>query len=299
VTTWPGLPRLTWKLSDIDDTDLTLRSEWPGTVDTLWRDDDAHGAGVRVCVLDSGVEADHPGVGPLAGSFAVETGPDGEPRVVADSGGDTCGHGTACAGLVRRLAPACELVSVRVLGGNFSGSGDALLAGLRWAVREGFDVINMSLSTTRKSFADGLRQLADEAYFGGALLVAAAHNSPVESYPWRFSSVISVGSHGEPDPFHLLYNPTPPVEFFASGVEVPAPWLGGGTRRCTGNSFATPHVAGLCARILGRHPNLTPFQVKSLLYLASANVDGAAADGPPPSRRPRPHTPQPERQSTR
>jgi subtilisin family serine protease len=158
---------------------------------------------------------------------------------------------------------------------------------------------------TRKSFADGLRELGDEAYFGRSLLVAAAHNSPVESYPWRFSSVISVGSHGEPDPFHLLYNPTPPVEFFARGIEVPAPWLGGGTRRCTGNSFATPHVAGVCARILGRHPNLTPFQVKSLLYQASANVTGPAA-GRRPEAAPRtalhaePHTaPHAERNGTR
>ena len=51
---------------------------------------------------------------------------------------------------------------------------------------------------------------------------------PVESYPWRFSSVISVGSHEEPDPLVFYANPEPPVEFFARGVDVDVAWLGGG-----------------------------------------------------------------------
>ncbi|MEE4546727.1 S8 family serine peptidase [Streptomyces sp. V4-01] len=280
MTAFPDAPRLTWKLSDLSETDLTVRTAWSGGVDRLWRTGTARGAGVRVCVLDSGVEPDHPEVGPLDGAFAVDTGPGGEPRIVKDVLGDTCGHGTACAGIIRQLAPDCELVSVRVLGGDFSGTGDALLAGLRWAVRERFDVINISLSTTRQAFAQGLRQLADEAYFGGTLLVAAAHNSRVESFPWRFSSVISVGSHGEADPLHLLYNPTPPVEFFARGIDVPAPWLGGTNRRCTGNSFATPHVAGLCALLHSSHRGLTPFQVKSLLHLGAANVSATPDSAP-------------------
>jgi subtilisin len=99
---------------------------------------------------------------------------------------------------------------------------------------------------------------------------------PVESFPWRFSSVISVGSHEEADPFTYYYNPAPPVEFFARGLEVDVPWLGGGTLRCTGNSFATPHVSGLCTLILSKHPELTPFQLKSVLYLVASNVAGEA-----------------------
>ena len=57
-----------------------------------------------------------------------------------DTEGDLCGHGTACAGIVRSLAPDCEIISVRVLGAGFTGSGGVLLAGLRWAVEQGFDV---------------------------------------------------------------------------------------------------------------------------------------------------------------
>ena len=197
---------------------------------------------------------------------------EGETHIAEDGEGDLCGHGTACAGIVRALAPDCSLYSVRVLGAGFKGSGHILLGGLRWAVDQGFDVINMSLSTTKRQFAALLHELADSAYFRRTLLVASAHNMPVESYPWRFSSVISVGSHEEPDPLTFFYNPNPPVEFFARGVGVEIAWLGGGTIRSSGNSFATPHMAGICALILAKHPELTPFQLKSVLYLTANNV---------------------------
>jgi subtilisin len=138
-------------------------------------------------------------------------------------------------------------------------------------------VVNMSLSTTKSQFAGMLHELADTAYFRRSVLVASAHNMPVESYPWRFSSVISVGSHGEPDPLAFYYNPEPPVEFFARGVNVEVAWLQGGRIRCTGNSFATPHLSGVCALILSKHPELTPFQLKSVLYLTAGNVEGGGA----------------------
>jgi subtilisin family serine protease len=72
----------------------------------------------------------------------------------------------------------------------------------------------------------------------------------------------------------FFYNPSPPVEFFGRGVGVEIAWLGGGTIRSSGNSFATPHIAGICALILGKHPELTPFQLKNVLYLTANNVGG-------------------------
>ncbi|MFJ9631687.1 S8 family peptidase [Streptomyces sp. NPDC101175] len=231
----------------------------------------ATGHGVRVCVVDSGIEGGHPRVGRVDSSWVVVKDEDG-PRVEETEPGDPCGHGTACASIVRKIAPDCELHSVRVLGERFSGTGDILLEGLRWAVRQGFDLINMSLSTTRPRFAEDLHALTDEAYFNGTVIVAAAHNSPVESFPWRFASVISVGSHGEDDPGLHLYNPRPPVEFFAPGQNIEVGWLGGTTIRTTGNSFATPHITGLCARVLSASPRMTPFQLKSALYASAANV---------------------------
>jgi len=90
-----------------------------------------------------------------------------------------------------------------------------------------------------------------------------------------FASVLSVGSHDRTEPLDFFYNPQPPVEFFARGVDIDVAWLEGATLRCTGNSFATPHMSGICALVLGAHPELTPFQLKSVLYLTSSNVIGS------------------------
>jgi subtilisin len=269
----PERPLPAWSLPAGTAESLALPTEWPGRVTREWAWGGSTGKGVRVCILDSGIEPDHPDVGELASAVAVEVGEGDEISVVEDVEGDLCGHGTACAGIVRSLATDCELHSVRVLGAGFTGSGTALLGGLRWAVEQSFDVINMSLSTTKSQFAGLLHEVADRAYFRRTVLVASAHNMPVESYPWRFSSVISVGSHEEPDAETFYYNPSPPVEFFARGVDVEVAWLGKARARSTGNSFATPHMTGICALILGKHPELTPFQLKSALYLTASNVE--------------------------
>jgi subtilisin family serine protease len=265
--------RPAWSLPAGAAEGLVLPVEWPGEVTREWAWGGSTGKGVSVCILDSGVDEAHPLVNGVQRSVVASVGPDDEVIVEDDTEGDLCGHGTACAGIIRSLAPDCELVSVRVLGAGFTGSGGVLLAGLRWAVDQGFDVVNMSLSTTKKQFAGVLHELSDKAYFQRTVLVASAHNMPVESYPWRFSSVISVGSHEEADP--LAFYPDPPVEFFARGVDVEVAWTGGARIRCTGNSFATPHMSGLCALVLGKHPELTPFQLKSVLYLTSSNVGGS------------------------
>jgi len=268
----PAGPGLTWRLLDRGPSELTIEADGI-PVTPAWAWGGSTGRTVRVCVVDSGVDADHPMIGRIDGAWAVVEAGDGGYMVEPNATGDRCGHGTACAGIIRRTAADCELYSVRVLGENASGTGATLLTGLRWAVRQGFDLINLSLSTTRLKFVDELRAIADEAFFRRTAIVASAHNTPVESFPWRFASVISVGSHHEEtDPELLLYNPNPPVEFFAPGQNVEVAWPGGGTIRMTGNSFATPLVTGLCARILSKHPRMTTFQLKNVLYMLAANV---------------------------
>ena len=268
----PKRSGLMWGLRGRSPDDIVIEPDAPMaplTPDWAWGG--STGAGVRVCVVDSGVELDHPDVGAVNGSYVVVK-DDAGIRVEESDTGDACGHGTACAGIIRQTAPDCELYSVRVLGEGFAGTGETLLAGLRWAVDQGFDVVNMSLSTTRKQFVQALHEMADDAYFSRTLIVASAHNAPVESFPWRFSSVISVGSHQVEDPDLYLYNPEPPVEFFAQGQNVQVAWLNRGSIRTTGNSFATPRIAGLVARILAKHPRLTAFELKSVLYQMAANV---------------------------
>jgi subtilisin family serine protease len=261
-----------WSLPASASDSIRLPATWPERVTREWAWGGSTGAGVRVCILDSGVERAHPLVGEVQLAVAVTR--DGDDVAVHDDEeGDLCGHGTACAGIVRSIAPDCELVSVRVLGAGYTGSAPVMLRGLEWAIEQGFDVVNMSLSTTKKQYVDRLHELADVAYFKRTMLVASAHNMPVESFPWRFASVISVGSHELDDPLAFFANPRPPVEFFARGLGLDVAWLGGGTITATGNSFATPHIAGICALILAKHPSLTPFQLKSVLHQTADNVD--------------------------
>jgi subtilisin len=243
-----------------------------GGIDPGWAWDGANGSGIRVCVLDSGVDGSHPLVAPVERAWQVVTEDGRMPRVEECEPRDTAGHGTSCAGIIRSVAPGVSLSSLRVLGNGKSGSAAALIAGLAFAIEEGFDVINMSLSTPRPEYRSRLAELCDRAYFRRCTLVVAAHNLPIESFPWNFASVISVASHAEPDPLRYYYNATPPVEFCAYGVRVPVASLSGGITRNTGNSFAAPHIAGIAALVLSKHPWLTPFQLKSVLYHCAANV---------------------------
>lgn len=264
---------LTWNLRGRGPADILIDDAdgIPVTPDWAWGE--TAGAQARVCVVDSGIESGHPLVGPIASAHVVTVGTDG-PQVEPAEPSDMYGHGTACASIIRRVAPECEIHSVRVLGEKGGGTGPVLAAGLRWAVEQQFDVINLSLSTTRIQYSQLLREITDEAYFGRSVVVASAHNAALESFPWRFGAVISVGSHQETDPDVVLYNPTPPVEFFAMGQRVPVAGLGASTTYNTGNSFAAAHMTGRCALILSKHPGLTPFQVKDILYLTADNVRG-------------------------
>jgi subtilisin len=163
------------------------------------------------------------------------------------------------------------LYSVKILGARLTGRGPTLAAGLRWAIEQGMQVINLSLGSTNKEYSAIFYELTDAAYFKDIVLVTAANNMPVTSFPSLYASVISVASHAGQDPYEFYYNPAPPVEFGAPGVNVTVAWLGGQQRTLTGNSFAAPHISGLVAKILGKYPGLTPFLVKTILHATARN----------------------------
>jgi subtilisin len=266
----PDLP--SQSLSATDAAARNVASPWPAEIDRAWAVGGSSGAGARVCVLDSGIDGSHPDVGGIDRAVAVVPGPDGYAQVIDDDAGDVFGHGTGCAGIIRAIAPDASISSVRVLGRDNKGSGAAILAGLRWAIDEGYDVVNLSLASTSERTRSFLYGLTDNAYFRRSVLVASAHNMGIQSWPWQFASVISVGSHDGDDPLELFVNPDPPVEFFARGVAIRIPWIGGGHMTVSGNSFAAAHVSAVCALVRAKHPELTTFQVKSVLHLIASNV---------------------------
>jgi subtilisin len=239
------------------------------------------GAGVKVAVIDSGIDNNHPAIaGHVKGYIGFSEDP-ATRQVVANEEphADAFGHGTACADIIRRAAPDCELYSVKVLGARLSGKGTAFLAGLRWAVEQRMQVINLSLGTGRADYAPPFHELADQAYFQGLMLVTAANNMPMVTYPSLFAAVTSVACHEGQDPDEFYYNPAPPVEFLAPGINVTVAWLGGQQMTVTGNSFAAPHISGLVAKILGKHPGLSPFQLKTILRATARNVRREAGIG--------------------
>jgi subtilisin family serine protease len=243
-----------------------------------WAWGESTGRGVKVAVIDSGIEADHPAVGGnVSGYVAIREGADG---LEYDSRphDDMYGHGTACAGIIGSLAPEWELYSVRVLGAALSGRAVVFAAGLRWAIEHGMDVCNLSLGTPKKDYYGLLHELADLAYFRNVMLVTAANNQPVPSFPSVYASVVSVAATEDKDPYRYYFNPSPPVEFGAPGIDVRVAWRDGGWLNSTGNSFAAPHISGLIARMLAKHPHLTVFQVKTILRALAANVAQPAPD---------------------
>jgi subtilisin len=247
-----------------------------GKITRAWAWGGSTGKGVRVAIIDSGIEADHPAVGGMVrDSIVVEYDARMKTQVRIEKDPeqrDMFGHGTACAGIIHSIAPDAELYSVRVLGRDLTGRAMQFAGGLRWAIENGINVVNLSLSTSREEFFGLFHEIADNAYFKNVVLVSAVNNVPAPSYPSLYSSVISVAAHAGKDPLTFYYNPEPPVEFGAPGIDVTVAWQNKSTITSTGNSFAAPHIAGIVALIRGKHPELTPFQIKTVLFACAANT---------------------------
>ena len=239
-----------------------------------WAWGGATGLGARVAVIDSGIEADHPaleGCVDIENGVAINLTEDGTEDVVGPHD-DSFGHGTACAGIIHSLAPEARITSVKVLGAGLSGKAVVFLRGLAWAIEQRFDVISLSLGTTRRDWALPFYELCDEAYFHNCFVVTAANNVTRPSFPSLYAAVTSVACNLATDPWRFHYNPEPPTEFLARGIDVEVPWLGGGFSTGTGNSYAAPHIAGMAALIRSKHPELRPFQIKTVLSATAANA---------------------------
>lgn len=227
---------------------------------------------VEVAVIDSGVDGSHPDfAGRIAVAFRVETieGKVVSREVAQGENNDTFGHGTGVASIITRLAPNARVVDIRVLGATQS-TGAMMLEGLRLAVARRCPVINMSLAATA-NMAQPLFALCETAYRLGLVVVASKRNMPLadNGFPAEFSSCVAVDSAHLPSELAVRYRAGDPIEFVAHGEEVVVAAPGGGYTTKTGTSFATPAISALCARMRGAHPELRPFEIKTLLKTLS------------------------------
>jgi subtilisin family serine protease len=122
--------------------------------------------------------------------------------------------------------------------------------------------------------------VADSAYFAGTVLVCAANNLPGPTYPSQLASVLSVAACPGAGPRSVAYNVRPPVELGARGIDVDVAWSDGGSIVATATASPHPHVSGLVALMLSKHPGMTPFQVKAVLH-AVRRASAPSSGGPP------------------
>ena len=220
------------------------------------------GAGVHVAVLDTGVDCGHQD---LAGGCVY--GPNYSGSALSF---DDHGHGTHVAGIVGArangvgtigVAPEATIYSVKVLGANGSGALSSVAAGVDWAVVNGIDVINMSLSATLSSQA--LSDAVARAHAAGVIVVSAAGNSGccnTVGYPAKLPGSMAVGAVDAADAIASFSSTGPEVDVVAPGVAVRAPVPTGsctlcdpsGYRLLNGTSMAAPHVAGVAALLVSR-----------------------------------------------
>ncbi|HEX8310215.1 MAG TPA: S8 family serine peptidase [Chthoniobacteraceae bacterium] len=227
------------------------------------------GRGIRIAVLDSGVETTHPGLSGLVLSDDVAIVEDGmKLKAVPGEGRDLYGHGTAVAGIIRSVAPEAEIGSFRVLGEALSARTAIILEGARMAIDRGYDILNCSLGCGVPEHVLKYKSWVDEAYLRGVHVVAACNNHDFARPEWPgfFTSVLTVNMARTEEDSDLFYKPGHLVEFAARGVDVEVPWLDGGTKKVTGSSFAAPRVTGMLACLLSEVPKLSPLQAKALFH---------------------------------
>lgn len=247
------------------------------------------GKGIKVAVVDTGVDLDHPGFAKgqilvnLAKSFV-----DGEAD--ADDGN---GHGTHCAGTIGSkeygVAPDCKIIPVKVLSKSGSGGWTGVMNGVQYAAECGADVMSMSLGGRASANGNVVETAVKNAIAAGVVCVIAAGNSGPSAKtigtPGVVQEAITVGAINNAGTIAsfssrgvTVYNTEKP-DIVAPGVNVPSLWKNGGTNTISGTSMATPHVAGLVALILQAKPGITPAKVKALIMSkafgkAEANVYG-------------------------
>ncbi|MBI2504162.1 MAG: S8 family serine peptidase [Candidatus Latescibacteria bacterium] len=239
------------------------------------------GQGVKVGVVDSGIDPSHPRVGPLAGSVEFAFGPSGQIHC-REASGDLAGHGTACAGLIRRKAPAAALYSLRILDASQRADLRLLATAIRWAAAQGLDLLNLSLGTVQPEGIADLQAACREAAAAGLILVAAAHEEGLLSYPAVFPEVIGVRGGAFSQPYGYYYREGEPTECVARGEVQRLCWLEGREVLAGGNSFAAARLSGLVALVRQAFPGADLHIVRRALK-ANALLEESQSLRPAPS----------------
>ncbi|MDA8244746.1 MAG: S8 family peptidase [Elusimicrobia bacterium] len=232
------------------------------------------GKGVKVAIVDTGMDYTHPDLAAHYKGGYNEVTNTGDPM-------DDHGHGSHVAGTIGAvrdgngvvgIAPEADLYAVKVLDKNGSGQYSWIVAGIEWAIEHHMDVINMSLGG--KSGTDALAQVMKKAKEAGVTVVCAAGNDsgPV-NYPAKYPEAIAVSASDSSDKLAYFSSKGPEIAVIAPGVNIYSVKKGGGYTSMSGTSMASPHVAGLAALAIGAGAH-GPDAVRAALTRAATKLPG-------------------------
>ena len=253
------------------------------------------GTGVKVAVLDTGIDATHPD---FAGHIAATAS-----FIDGENVQDLHGHGTHVAstimgsgemsgGAYKGVAPGVSLLVGKVLNNRGSGSDSGIIAGMEWAVAQGADVISMSLGGETQEASDPMSDAVDAltASSGALFVIAAGNSGPAEftvGSPGIADSALTVGAFDKTDKLADFSSRGPRIdgaikpEIAGPGVNIVAARASGTTigspvdanyTSLSGTSMATPHVAGAVALLVQQHPDWTAKQLKDALVSTAENA---------------------------
>jgi len=246
---------------------------------------DYTGAGIKIALIDSGIDYNHPDLDDnyVRGYDFVND--DNDPM-------DDAGHGTMCAGVIVAerndlgvigVAPEASLYALKVLNENGGGFWSDVVAAIEWSIRHRMDIISMSLGGENSAFT--VEMACERANEAGIVVIAAAGNSGNSEgtgdnvlYPAKYSSVIAVSATDSNDQRWYKSSTGPAVELAAPGVDIETTYPGNSYRTGRGTSLSCPHVTGVAALVLSAEPTLTNTELREHLQNTAEDLGSEGKD---------------------
>lgn len=283
-----------FQLHDLE-ADIQIRA------DRVWNELDINGGGIKVAILDTGVQASH---AELSNSVLLTADFTGEGGDNIDSNG----HGTHVSGIVtadgvfnisgtNNLATGVSPGAGIIVGKVCKSTGcpeDAIMKGIEWAVAQNADVMNLSLggglSFAENCDGDPLADKVNWAVANGVVATISSGNDYSKkgvSFPACASGAIAVGAVDKSDKVARFSNSGPALDIVAPGVSILSTYSCTAVGDCdstwyaylSGTSMSSPHAAGVVALMLEKNPTLTVDQVKEALYFTAVDVGRGDGNG--------------------
>ncbi|WP_171720215.1 S8 family peptidase [Paenibacillus phytohabitans] len=219
------------------------------------------GKGVKIAILDTGVNPSHPDLGNIHEGFNALS-----PNQASL---DDNGHGTMVTGIINAIhnnigitgiAPGADIYPIKVLDKFGEGNIDAIVKGIDWCIEHHIQLINMSFAIPNDDAA--LREAIQRANDAGIIIIASGSNSSggIVGFPASYDEVISVTSVDKHDVIGAK-SPRGKVDYSAPGVDIISTMANGGYKMMSGTSFAAPHLTGVTALLLEKYKGITKDEV--------------------------------------